>query len=225
LLHILIVTEKPEGTSSLLPELSQDEFISSIASTEDEVKTKIVEEVPDFVLVDTDHISDDSKLWELCGKIKQQKPLPVMALVSPKTLKSADARFNFIDDFMVRPGSADELAFRAKRLLGKSRHVRTGELIQYGDLVIDLANYEVLVDGRPVTLSFKEYELLKYLASNPGRVFTRDKLLNKVWGFDYFGGDRTVDVHIRRLRSKLEDPGHIFIDTVRNVGYRFKKSV
>ena len=71
-------------------------------------------------------------------------------------------------------------------------------------------------------LTFREYELLKFLAGNRGRVFTREALLNKVWGYDYYGGDRTVDVHIRRLRSKTEDSNHAFIETVRNIGYRFK---
>ncbi len=73
-------------------------------------------------------------------------------------------------------------------------------------------------------MTFKEYELLKFLAKDQGRVFTRETLLNKVWGYDYFGGDRTVDVHVRRLRSKIELSGQTFIETVRNIGYRFKKS-
>ena len=80
------------------------------------------------------------------------------------------------------------------------------------------------MENRVIELTFKEYELLLYLAGNKGRVFTRESLLNKVWGYDLFGGDRTVDVHIRRLRSKIEDPEHTFIETVRNIGYRFKKN-
>jgi DNA-binding response OmpR family regulator len=79
------------------------------------------------------------------------------------------------------------------------------------------------VGGNPVMLTFREYELLKFLASNRGRVFTREALLNRVWGYDYYGGDRTVDVHIRRLRSKIEDASHTFIETVRNIGYKFNK--
>ncbi len=94
--------------------------------------------------------------------------------------------------------------------------------IRQGSLVIDTARCEVTVSGRPVMLTFKEYELLKFLAANTGRVFTRETLLDRVWGHDYFGGDRTVDVHVRRLRSKLEHAGHTFIDTVRNVGYAFR---
>jgi DNA-binding response OmpR family regulator len=94
-------------------------------------------------------------------------------------------------------------------------------VLRCGALLIDLANYKVMLDGRPIELTFKEYELLRFLASNRDKVFTREALLNRVWGYDYFGGARTVDVHIRRLRSKIEDRGHAFIETIRNVGYRF----
>jgi two-component system alkaline phosphatase synthesis response regulator PhoP len=114
------------------------------------------------------------------------------------------------------------LVLRIKRLLNKRNgNQDDGELIRFDGLIIDLAKCEVTVDSRVVALTFREYELLKFLASNKGRVYTRDALLNKVWGYDYYGGDRTVDVHIRRLRSKIDDAKHTFIETVRNIGYRF----
>ncbi|MBI4340972.1 MAG: winged helix-turn-helix transcriptional regulator [Candidatus Omnitrophica bacterium] len=91
----------------------------------------------------------------------------------------------------------------------------------HGALVIDFERYEVHVKGEPVDLTYKEFELLKFLATHPGKVFTREALLDKVWGYDYYGGTRTVDVHIRRLRSKIESRGATYIDTVRNVGYKF----
>ena len=96
------------------------------------------------------------------------------------------------------------------------------QIIRVGDLVIDQDRYEVTVAGKKVILTFKEYQLLCLLAANPGRVYTRETLLSRVWQYDYFGGTRTVDVHIRRLRSKVEDASHLFIETVRNVGYRFR---
>ena len=86
---------------------------------------------------------------------------------------------------------------------------------------IDFERYEVHVHGEPIDLTYKEFELLKFLAMHPGKVFTREALLDKVWGYDYYGGTRTVDVHIRRLRSKIETGGAAYIDTVRNVGYKF----
>ena len=125
------------------------------------------------------------------------------------------------DDFIVRPYDERELVARARRLIQKNN--REDEILRRGDLAIDLANCEVRVEGKIVELTFKEYELLKFLAQDQGRVFSRETLLNKVWGYDYFGGDRTVDVHVRRLRSKIEISGQTFIETVRNIGYRFKK--
>ena len=100
----------------------------------------------------------------------------------------------------------------------------SSELIKCNGLTIDLATYEVTVHGSKVDLTFKEYELLNLLASNKGRVFTREAPLDKIWGYDYFGGDRKVDVHVRRLRSKIEDVNHIYIETVRNIGYKFIKN-
>ena len=99
------------------------------------------------------------------------------------------------------------------------------KLIKHGDLIIDLPKYEVRQAGRLIVLTLKEYELLCLLSSNPGKVFSREALLNKIWGYNYFGGARTVDVHITRLRNKIEDGSHSFIETVRGVGYRFKELV
>ena len=125
------------------------------------------------------------------------------------------------DDFALWPASSAELLLRVRAILRRRANVDSEHILRCGDLLLDLANYKVTLDGRPVELTFKEYELLRFLASNRDKVFTREALLNRVWGYDYFGGARTVDVHIRRLRSKVEDRGHSFIETIRNVGYRF----
>ncbi len=137
----------------------------------------------------------------------------------------SDAPTVSIDDFVVMPWDATELAARAKRILWRISNIDNRECIKCGDLVIDLARCEVCLNGQHIPLTFKEYELLRFLASNKDRVFTREALLNKVWGYEYYGGDRTVDVHIRRLRSKIEDSTHTFIETVRNIGYKFKGNV
>jgi DNA-binding response OmpR family regulator len=125
-----------------------------------------------------------------------------------------------IDDFALLPATAQEVIRRVERALWRKHGVDTESFVHCGALTLDLANYKVSVDGEPLVLTFKEYELLRFLAMNSGRVFTREQLLNRVWGYDYFGGARTVDVHIRRIRSKIEIHGHQFIETVRNVGYR-----
>ncbi|MBI2831967.1 MAG: response regulator transcription factor [Chloroflexi bacterium] len=176
---------------------------------------------PDFALVEINGGSDERNR-ELFHWLKTEKHLPVIVLLDKSQLENLDSAPP-VDDFIIKPLDVTELLLRARRLLPGSKKTGTGgELITRGDLFIDLAACEVTVGGRLVPLTFKEYELLKYLAGNKGRVFTREGLLNKVWGYDYYGGDRTVDVHITRLRSKIEDAGHTFIETVRNIGYRFR---
>ncbi|MHB0976740.1 MAG: winged helix-turn-helix transcriptional regulator [Candidatus Aquicultorales bacterium] len=126
-----------------------------------------------------------------------------------------------MDEVIFADASREELALRID-----VARMRTGQvpsdLIKANGLTINSANYEVTIDGESVDLTYKEFELLKYLASNRGRVITRDILLDRVWGYDYFGGTRTVDVHVRRLRAKLGRYESL-IETVRNVGYRFKR--
>jgi DNA-binding response OmpR family regulator len=182
----------------------------------------VSEPAPDLVLVAADSYA---RVRELTRGVKQARPLPVVALVHRETLGNLDGHLDAVDDFVIAPCDVRELVLRLRRLLHQTDISDNSDLIKYGDLVIDTAKYEVSVAGQRIILTFKEYELLKFLATNRGRVFTREALLDKVWGYDYYGGDRTVDVHIRRLRSKIEDSKHSFIETVRNIGYGFIKNV
>jgi DNA-binding response OmpR family regulator len=126
------------------------------------------------------------------------------------------------DDLIVRPIDAAELLARVRLLLFRTRRATEDGIVRAGDdLAIDTARYEVTAGGRRADLTLKEYELLLFLARHPGRVFTRDVLLDRIWGPHYFGGTRTVDVHVRRVRMKIERGGKVYIDTVRGVGYRF----
>jgi DNA-binding response OmpR family regulator len=102
--------------------------------------------------------------------------------------------------------------------------VARSDLVEYGDLVLNLETYQATISKRPLDLTYMEYELLKFLAQNPGKVFTREMLLSRVWGYEYYGGARTVDVHVRRLRAKLGEEHANLIQTVRSVGYRFGQS-
>lgn len=216
---ICIVSQDSRAVTQLQTNLSQRGFACSIIADGDEVTQRVAEQAPDLVLLAMDNYA---RIRELSREIKQVRAQPVIVLAGRKVLDTLDGHLA-IDDFVIQPGDIKELELRIKRLLQKSAIAESGDVIRYGDLIIDMAKYEVSVGNRLVMLTFREYELLKFLASNRGRVFTREALLNKVWGYDYYGGDRTVDVHIRRLRSKLEDATHTFIDTVRNIGYRFKK--
>ena len=124
------------------------------------------------------------------------------------------------DDFIVPPLDTDELRARLSRVFWLRTGADESNVLRRGGLTIDFERYTVSVDGESVDLTYKEYELLRFLATNAGKPFTREALLNRVWGYDYYGGSRTVDVHIRRIRAKIERR-EAFIDTVRNVGYRF----
>jgi DNA-binding response OmpR family regulator len=123
------------------------------------------------------------------------------------------------------------LPFHPRELEARLRHVfahtatsAKPDTVDYGGLVLNLETYQASIDGHPLDLTYMEYELLKFLTQNPGKVFTREILLSRVWGYDYYGGARTVDVHIRRLRAKLGEEHANLIQTVRSVGYRFGQS-
>ena len=125
------------------------------------------------------------------------------------------------DEILIIPVSEAELIVRVEQAIFRVSGPSGPKLLKVGDLSIDQERYEVTVGGRRVPLTYKEFQLLVLLASNPGRAYTREALLSQIWGYDYLGGTRTVDVHIRRLRSKVESPGHSFVETIWNVGYRF----
>jgi DNA-binding response OmpR family regulator len=132
-------------------------------------------------------------------------------------------RFKFelgADEFVMVGASAAEVSARLARILGREEPGEQGRVLRAGDLTVNPDNYQVYVRGRPLDLTYKEFELLKFLAQRPGRVCNRDLLLREVWGYDYFGGTRTVDVHVRRLRAKLGPEHEALIETIRNVGYR-----
>jgi DNA-binding response OmpR family regulator len=220
MVHLLIITEENKTAASLQANLDRNGFACSIASYETAPEA-VARQSPNLVLVEVSS-NDNAPVWGLIGSIKKGKSLPIIALITEENLDSLDS-YPGIDDFIVFPYNAAELSLRINRLLRKTGDSKSSEQIKCNGLTIDLATCEVTVDGKKADLTFKEYELLKLMASNKGRVFTREALLDKIWGYDYYGGDRTVDVHMRRLRSKIEDVNHTYIETVRNIGYRFIK--
>ncbi len=148
-----------------------------------------------------------------------QQGTPVVAIADQSRVDLFDFNSGYIELSFDYP-TALELRARIKTVLARST-IQSRPLIIHGDLRIDVNSFEVSLNGRNIELTYKEYELLKLFASNPGRVFRREDILNRIWGDDYFGGTRTVDVHVRRLRSKLDDVSHNVIETMWRVGYRF----
>ena len=218
-----IIADGKGQVARLGSELTSKGLLCSIDTDGKKTALKISGRDLDLVFIAIDGKPDSLEMINLAKGIKQESHLPVIALLSKEALHRLDSAL-IVDDFVVEPWDATEIVLRAARILKKTESAAKQELIECGDLTIDLAKYEVYVNNRPIELTFKEYELLRFLASNRRRVFTREALLNEVWGYDYYGGDRTVDVHIRRLRSKIEDSAHTFIETVRNIGYKFKET-
>jgi DNA-binding response OmpR family regulator len=172
----------------------------------------------DLAVIDLSSLAEDALAREFLGNAETT---PVVVIVNPDQIEAFDP-IRDGDDFHRRGAPPEELVARVRRALWKRHKVDARNLLKAGDLVMDLGNYTVQVGGRTVDLTYKEYELLRFLATNRERVYSRETLLSKVWGYDFYGGARTVDVHVRRLRSKIEDRSHTFIETVRNVGYRFR---
>ncbi len=152
--------------------------------------------------------------------------IPLLVVVTEGGLAGITSDWG-IDDVILDTAGPAEVEARLRLAVGRTTEaaVDEGGPITAGALVIDEATYSVRLRGKLLDLTYKEFELLKYLAQHPGRVFTRSQLLQEVWGYDYFGGTRTVDVHVRRLRAKLGTDYEVLIGTVRNVGYRFVPEV
>ena len=145
--------------------------------------------------------------------------VPLMLILTEGGLTAVSPDWG-VDDVVLETAGPAEVDARIRLVIGRSVEDKSNSKIQTSGVVIDEASYSAKVHGRPLDLTFKEFELLRFFATHPSRVFTREQLLSEVWGYDYFGGTRTVDVHVRRLRAKLGDLESL-IGTVRNVGYRF----
>jgi two-component system alkaline phosphatase synthesis response regulator PhoP len=217
--RVLIVADGNERVGALSLGLAEKGFLCSIASTDDGRLKDVGTLSVDLVVIAVDGAAPGSEMRNLPQRIKAKTRLPVVTLLSNESLDVLDFAVD-VDDFVMEPWNANEVIARVRRILNRKPDADNKDLICCGELAIDVAKCEVAFRGRLIELTFKEYELLRFLLSNKGKVFSREALLNKVWGYDYFGGDRTVDVHIRRLRSKLDESD--CIETVRNIGYRFR---
>ncbi len=183
-------------------------------------------EAPSHDLLLVDGRRELAHARDLCRLIRTTgSDQPVLLIVTEGGLSEVAADWG-MDDVILEAAGPAEIEARIRVALGKLAARRDpsdpeAHIIRSGEVVVDEAAYTAKLGGRTLDLTFKEFELLKYLAQHPGRVFTRDQLLQEVWGYDYFGGTRTVDVHVRRLRAKLGTDNESLIGTVRNVGYRF----
>ena len=220
--RILLLTNTLGASAEVLPSLALLQHQVRILPAE----ASILVDVPevDCILLDARRDLPSAKAL---NKLLQSTGVacPIITIATEGSLSAMNADWGF-DDVILDTAGPAEIEARVRIAVGRieannfandpsSREIRTGEV------VIDENSYTAKIKGRSLDLTFKEFELIKFLAQHPGRVFTRAQLLQEIWGYDYFGGTRTVDVHIRRLRSKLGPEHEAIVGTVRNVGYRF----
>lgn len=219
--RVLIVTDDARLAGPLAGGLAGGNVISTVVGTDlNPIDEALSKGGPDAVVVDA---RSGVSVEEMIRTIREQDGLeevPIVAALPQSALSLLPIQS--LDDFVLDPISIPELVARIMIRLTKFQALETGNIVRSGRLEVDIDNYKARIDRKTLDLTFKEFELLRFLVTHRGRVFTREALLNRVWGYDYFGGARTVDVHIRRLRSKL-GPYEAHIETVRNVGYRFNE--
>ena len=168
---------------------------------------------------------DPEGAWAFCRALrKRDEPTRLLLLLTGAQLGELELRDDLYDDFCLTPFHPVEVEARLRHLQFQGFAQVKSETVEYSGLALNVETYQASIEGRPLDLTYMEYELLKFLAQNPGKVFTREILLSRVWGYEYYGGARTVDVHIRRLRAKLGEEQANLIQTVRSVGYRFGQS-
>lgn len=204
--------------------LEKEGFEVFVANDGEAAITAAGEYKPDIMLLDIMLPKLDG--WQVCREIRKTSSVPIIMITAKgETFDKVLGLELGADDYVVKPFDAKEVVARVKAVLRRSFNEDTTDIkeVRYDKLVINLTNYELIVDGKQIDTPPKELELIYHLASNPNRVYTRDQLLDEVWGFDYYGDSRTVDVHVKRLREKLENVSDAWtLKTVWGVGYKFE---
>ncbi|MGH2443452.1 MAG: response regulator [Chloroflexota bacterium] len=226
--EVLIVDDEPGIVRLITMYLEREGFQTASARTGAEALSIISRSSPALVVLDI--MLPDIDGWEVCREIRRASDVPIIMLTAREGDEDKIVGLEIgADDYVTKPFVPRELVARVKAILRRARSVPAADaadmVLDFGQLTIDPAKREVRLDGENITLRAKEYDLLVELARRPGVVFTREKLLQDVWGYDFFGDSGTIDVHVRRLRAKLNDDSSNprFIETVWGVGYRLKE--
>ncbi|MFD2172202.1 response regulator transcription factor [Tumebacillus lipolyticus] len=222
MIKILITDDDPHIRELIHHYLHKEGFATLEASNGVEALALIEQEQPDLIVLDIMMPKMDG--YQLCEKIKQEYDMPVLMVTAKGESEQKIKGFRLgTDDYLVKPFDPLELVMRVKALLKRYR-INAAQKIVIGDVQIDRLTFEVIAPTLRLSLPPKEFELLYKLASYPGQIFTRAQLITDIWGIDYEGDDRTVDVHIKRLRERTQPVSSFKISTVRGLGYRLEVS-
>ena len=217
---VLLLTDTARDVRELLPDFPVAPYLVLQAPLKTTDSQDLIPIHPDLLLVDASHDLEAAEEATRRLSLAWETGLPPIVVV---VNEDSVGRFRLelgADDFLLTTASTGEISARLAMATRRAGMGDEATVLRIGDLTVNPDNYQVYVRGRPLDLTYKEFELLKFLAQRPGRVCDRDMLLREVWGYDYYGGTRTVDVHIRRLRAKLGAEHEALIETIRNVGYR-----
>ena len=222
---ILIADDDRNICELLRMYLEKEGYAVVLAENGEEALSKFGEENPDILLLDVMMPRLDG--WQVCRELRKKSEVPIIMITAKgETFDKVLGLELGADDYVVKPFEPKEIVARVKAVLrrtGKANSENDKKEVNFDKLTVNMTKYELKVDGKVVDTPPKELELLFHLASNPNRVYTRDQLLDEVWGFEYYGDSRTVDVHIKRLREKLEGVSEKWsLKTVWGVGYKFE---
>ncbi len=225
--RILIVDDDPSISELIALYLNKERYDTRCVEDGEEALRVFASYKPDLVLLDLMLPGMDG--YQVCREIRSKSDTPVIMLSAKGEVFDKVLGLELgADDYMIKPFDSKELVARVKAVLrrygarSQKQQDQVGEYVEYEDLIVNLTNYSVIYKGHTVDMPPKELELLYFLASSPNQVFTREQLLDHIWGYEYLGDTRTVDVHIKRLREKLQDNGHWSISTVWGIGYKFE---
>ena len=219
--NLLVVDDDPHMRELVRHFLRQEGFAVHEAADGSEALDVLRSVKADLVILDLMMPNMDG--WELCRELREHGDVPLLMLTAKGETRDKLEGFRLgADDYLVKPFEPAELVARVKALLRRYR-IAASRTVQIGDVTLDAKTYEVIVGGRSTSIPRKEFELLFKLASYPGKTITREQLIEEIWGFDYEGDERTVDVHVGRLRERFPEGRHGFrIATVRGLGYRLE---
>jgi DNA-binding response OmpR family regulator len=221
MVNILVVDDDPHIRQLVRHFLQNEGFVVHEAADGVEALAKLEAVKANLVILDVMMPNMDG--WQLCQELREHDDLPLLMLTAKGEMMDKVKGFQLgTDDYLVKPFDPPELVARVKALLRRYR-IASSQTVQIGEVTLDRKTFEVMVEGKPMTLPLKEFELLFKLASYPGKTISREQLIEEIWGYDYEGNERTVDVHINRLRERFPEDQHSFrIATVRGLGYRLE---
>lgn len=222
-LKILVVDDESRMRKLVKDFLSKKGF-EVIEAENGEQAVDIFFETKDIALILLDVMMPKMDGWEVCREIRKMSQVPIIMLTAKSDEKDELLGFELgVDEYITKPFSPKILVARVEAILRRSNVIGPDDIIEVGGIKLNKAAHEVTIDGKPIELSFKEFELLTYFVTNQGVALSRERILNNVWNYDYFGDARTIDTHVKKLRSKLGKKGE-YIRTIWGMGYKFEVS-